>query len=48
MTRTAISTGSIAGARGGGAHGAAKAAPHTWTGDLWRCRPGAHRVGTVT
>jgi 3-oxoacyl-[acyl-carrier protein] reductase len=29
-----ISIGSIAGARGGGAYGAAKAALHTWTGDL--------------
>jgi 3-oxoacyl-[acyl-carrier protein] reductase len=29
-----ISIGSIAGARGGGAYGAAKAALHTWSGDL--------------
>jgi 3-oxoacyl-[acyl-carrier protein] reductase len=29
-----VSIGSIAGARGGGAYGAAKAALHTWTGDL--------------
>ena len=29
-----ISIGSIAGARGGGSYGAAKAALHTWTGDL--------------